>query len=71
MSNLVSISIHLNKNISHRIKNGIESLNGVSSVERHEKQARLMIVNYDTEVTTGIDILNDIKYLGMQAQLIG
>lgn len=71
MNNLVSISIHLNQNINDKVKYRIEAVAGVSSVEKHDKQEHLMIVNYDSQVTSMVDILNSIKNLGMQGQLIG
>ena len=73
--NNIAVLIHVNDEIDTPQKqslfNQLENTNGVTYQKFSENKKHLLFVEYDSNVTNSLELLNTVKAQGFESQLVG
>ncbi|MBC8210887.1 MAG: ATP-binding protein [Gammaproteobacteria bacterium] len=69
------ITIHIDETLDTAtilaLQNELTQLEGIRNVKSQEKRPHLMVINYDSKLTSSEDILLNFTSQGLHAELIG
>jgi len=69
------ITIHIDETLDSptilALQNDLTQLDGIKSVESKENRPHLMVITYDSKLTSSEDILLNFTSQGLHAELIG
>lgn len=72
---LADVTIHIDRETNTGTRNQIETalrnLHGVVSVHMPDEEPHLLVVEYDTDVTTSTHMLTTVRELAGHAEMIG
>ena len=72
---ITDVMLHIDEDLDKDHRNQLESYmrgqEGIVSLGYHEKRPHLMVVGYNPECITSMDILTSIQTQGVHAELIG
>lgn len=75
MNKSADIVIHINEELDeqHRLtfSGKVQKIPGVRSTSSTDARPHLMIVEYNPEKTKACDVVDNVRNIGMQAQLVG
>ncbi len=75
MKNSSDIVIHIIEKLDiqkqNKLTKDLKEVRGIVSVKLHEKRPHLMIVGFDHHETKALNVLDNVKQQGVQAQLVG
>jgi hypothetical protein len=72
---LVDLTLHIDEEVDHesreRIQDLLREMNGVMVAVSHDNRPHLMMVGYNPDLASSMQILNCVRNNGVHAQLIG
>jgi hypothetical protein len=72
---MADVTVHINEAIDHdrrtQIADTIRAHKGVMAVAHHDEKSHLMIIEYDPDTVTSLELLQVTLDQGVHAQLIG
>ena len=72
---MVDITLHINEEVSHELREEMQDIlrqmEGVMVAVSQDSKPHLMMVGYDPDMASSMDILNCVRDKGIHAQLIG
>ena len=72
---LTDVLIHLDKNINETEKENIieqlRAVEGVVAARFNKEKEHLLLVSYNSDTTSSLTLLNEVKAKGYKAQLVG
>jgi hypothetical protein len=72
---MADVTVHINEAIDHdrrtQLADTIRAHKGVMAVAHHDEKSHLMIIEYDPDTVTSLELLQVTLDQGLHAQLIG
>jgi len=73
--NLTDVTIHIDREtdteLRDKIDTALRNINGVISVHMTEKRSHLLMVEYNPDATTSMNMLSTVRELAGHAEMIG